>query len=556
MSDSKQEWLEGTYGQAVSRTPERDVAFETSSGQKVAPLYTPEDVEAGTSGHPADSRIGYPGEYPFTRGVQPTMYRGRLWTMRQYSGFGSAEESNRRFRYLVEQGQSGLSVAFDLPTQIGYDPDHPMARGEVGKVGVSVASLEDMERLFDGLDLSRVTTSMTINATSAVLLALYVATAKRQGAGLKRIGGTIQNDILKEYISRGTYIYPPRPSLRLITDIFAWCRDELPEWNTISISGYHMREAGCTAAQEVAFTLSNAIAYVDAALSVGLAVDEFAPRLSFFFACHNLLLEEVAKFRAARRLWASIMKERFGSKEARSQMLRFHVQTGGVTLTAQQPENNIVRASYQALAALLGGAQSLHVSAMDEALALPSEASALLALRTQHILAHETGVTDTIDPLGGSYYVETLTDQVEAEARAFIAEIDSRGGALAAIESGHQQRLIQDSAFRMQREVEDRRRITVGVNAYVRDEDLAQPMEILRVDPAVEARQVERVRALRQSRDPVRHVDCLARIEAAARGSDNLMPLIVDAVEACATVGEICDVLRGVWGEQPEFVSF
>jgi methylmalonyl-CoA mutase N-terminal domain/subunit len=532
--------MESTYNPAVPRSPERDTPFETSSGRPVEPLYTPDDWSE-------NGEAGFPGEYPFTRGVQPTMYRGRLWTMRQYAGFGDADESNRRYRYLIAEGQTGLSVAFDLPTQIGYDPDHPLAAGEVGKVGVSICSIEDMETLFRDIRLDQVTTSMTINATAPILLALYVAVARRQGSDVRRLSGTLQNDIFKEYIARGTYIFPPHPSLRLITDVFAWCKAELPDWNTISISGYHMREAGSTAAQEVAFTLANAIAYVEAAVAHGLAVDEFAPRLSFFFACHSLFFEEVAKFRAARRLWARIMKERFDAGDPRSMMLRFHTQTGGATLTAQQPENNIVRTALQGLAAVLGGTQSLHTNAMDEALALPSEDAARLALRTQQVLAYETGIADTVDPLGGSYYIETLTDQVEAEARAYLDRIDAMGGALAAIEQGFQRREIEDNAFRLQKALEERRRIVVGVNAFA---DEVQPViPLLRVDSAVEERQVKRVQALRASRDPAQVTAALDRIEAAARGTHNLIPLLIDAVEHYATVGEICDRLRAVWGE-------
>jgi methylmalonyl-CoA mutase N-terminal domain/subunit len=482
------------------------------------------------------------------------MYRGRHWTMRQYAGFGDAEESNRRYRYLLEQGQTGLSVAFDLPTQIGYDAGHPRAESEVGKVGVSICSIEDMETLFRGIPLEKVTTSMTINATASVLLALYVAVARRQGADLRRLGGTIQNDILKEYIARGTYIFPPRPSMRLITDVFAWCKDELPDWNTISISGYHMREAGCTAGQEVGFTLANAIEYVDAALAAGLAVDEFAPRLSFFFACHSLFLEEVAKFRAARRLWARIMKERFRASDPRSLMLRFHTQTGGATLTAQQPENNLVRTALQALAAVLGGTQSLHTNSFDEALALPSERAATLALRTQQVIAYETGVADTVDPVAGSFYIEQLTDWVEEEARSYIERIDAMGGALAAIERGFQQHEIHESAYRMARATEEKRRIIVGVNEFTDGHGAASP-DLLRVDPAIGRRQVERLEALRARRDAGRVRACLERIGEAAAGTANLMPLFLEAVESNATLGEICDTLRAVWGEQGEFAG-
>jgi methylmalonyl-CoA mutase N-terminal domain/subunit len=549
MSDSKREWLEKTYGPATGRSPERPAQFESSSGRTVEPLYTPEDRADGYL-----DEIGFPGLYPFTRGVQPTMYRGRHWTMRQYAGFGDAEDSNRRYRYLLEQGQTGLSVAFDLPTQIGYDADHERAEGEVGKVGVSICSIEDMETLFKDIPLERVTTSMTINATASILLALYVAVAKRQGTDLKKLGGTIQNDILKEYIARGTYIYPPRPSMRLITDTFAWCKDNVPDWNTISISGYHMREAGCTAGQEVAFTLADAIEYVQAALTAGLDVDEFAPRLSFFFACHSLFLEEVAKFRAARRLWARIMRDRFRAKDPRSWMLRFHTQTGGATLTAQQPLNNLVRTAFQGLAAVLGGTQSLHTNSFDEALALPSEHAATLALRSQQIIAYETGVADTIDPFAGSHFVETLTDWVEAEAGGYIERIDGMGGALAGIEAGFQQREIHESAYRMQKAIEEKRRIVVGVNDFL-DGDGASGADILRLHPEIGRRQVERLRALRGRRDGALVAASLSKIKTAAEGTDNLVPLFIEAVENSVTLGEICDVLRSVWGEQREFVA-
>ena len=548
-SRSKKEWLEGPPRKAVERSPGRPDPFETSSGAEVDVLYTPEDLA------PWDylEKVGFPGQYPYTRGVQPTMYRGRLWTMRQYAGFADAEESNRRYRYLLEQGQTGLSVAFDLPTQIGYDADHPLAASEVGKVGVSICSILDMETLFRDIPLERVTTSMTINASAAILLALYVAVARGQGADLSKLGGTVQNDILKEYIARGTYIFPPRPSMRLVTDVFAWCREHLPSWNTISISGYHIREAGSTAGQEVGFTLANAVAYVEAALGVGLAVDDFAPRLSFFFASHSNFLEEVAKFRAARRVWARIMKERFGAGDPRSMMLRFHTQTGGVTLTAQQPDNNVIRTTLQALAAVLGGTQSLHTNSRDEALALPSDQSQQLALRTQQVIAFESGVGDTVDPLGGAYYVEHLTDRVEAEAQAYIDRIDDIGGAMAAIEQGYPQREIQENAYRMQRELEAGRRVVVGVNKYVSEET---PLEgLLRVDPRVGQRQRRRLRELRARRDGDLVRRLLGRVEEAARGTENLMPLFIEAVEAHATLGEICDVLRGVWGEQKETLT-
>ena len=548
-SNSKHEWREGVYDKATARGGERQPRFESSSGAEVEPLYGPEDL-ADWNYH---ERLGYPGEYPFTRGVQPTMYRGRLWTMRQYAGFADAQESNRRYKFLLDQGQTGLSVAFDLPTQIGFDSDDPRAEGEVGKVGVAIASLEDMETLTAGIPLEQVTTSMTINSTASILLAMYVAAAKKQGADLAKIGGTVQNDILKEYIARGTYVFPPRPSLRLVTDVFAWCKDELPAWNTISISGYHMREAGCTAAQELAFTFADAIDYVDAALDVGLVFDEFAPRLSFFWACHSNLLEEVAKFRASRRIWARIATERYRSTNQRSQMLRFHTQTGGATLTAQQPDNNVVRTTLQALSAVLGGTQSLHTNSYDEALALPTEESVELALRTQQVIAFESGAADVIDPLAGSYYIEALTDRVEEETLAYLQRIEDIGGALVGIEQGYQQREIQESAFRLQRMAENEERVVVGVNRF-ETEALAIP-EIMRVDPAVERNQNGRLAALRERRDGAAVDSALARIAAAADGDENMMPLLIDAVEAYATIGEICDVLRDAWGEYREVVT-
>jgi methylmalonyl-CoA mutase N-terminal domain/subunit len=547
MSDSKQDWLNSTYRDAKRRAPERDAAFQTGSGKPVEPLYTPDDVGQDGGGFDYPGRLGFPGSYPYTRGIQPTMYRGRHWTMRQYAGFGTAEETNERFKFLLSHGQTGLSTAFDLPTQIGYDADDPMAEGEVGKVGVSICSIHDMEALFDGIKIEDVTTSMTINATASILLALYVAVAKKQGADLRNVGGTTQNDILKEYIARGTYAFPPRPSMRLITDCFTWCRGELPSWNTISISGYHMREAGCTAAQEVGFTLSNAIAYVEAGLAAGLQFDEFAPRLAFFFACHSLFLEEIAKFRAARRLWAKIARERFAAKDPRSTMLRFHAQTGGATLTAQQPDNNIVRTAFQALAAVLGGTQSLHTNSKDEALALPTPASAELALRTQQIIAYETGVADTVDPVAGSYYVERLTDQVEKEAQQYIDRIDAMGGALAAIEQGFQAREIQESAYRMQREIEAHRRIVVGVNEY--EENEPPVSGLMRVDPDLEKSQRARLAKLRKERDNRAVEQILGRLEGAAAGTENLVPILIDCVEHEVTLGEICRVLRNIWGE-------
>ncbi|MBI3624703.1 MAG: methylmalonyl-CoA mutase family protein [Candidatus Rokubacteria bacterium] len=540
IEDARKAWEERTLRPAVGKAPERPGLFTTSWGSPVERLYTPAEL----AGFDYLRDLGFPGEYPFTRGVQPTMYRGRLWTMRQYAGFGSASETNRRYRYLLDQGQTGLSVAFDLPTQMGYDADAPLARSEVGKVGVSISSVEDIADLFDGIPLDRVSTSMTINATASILLCLYVAVAQRQGIAADRLSGTVQNDILKEYIARGTYIFPPDPSMRLVTDLFAFCRERVPRWNTISISGYHMREAGCTAVQEVAFTLANAVAYVQAALEGGLAVDEFAPQLSFFFNAHNNLIEEVAKFRAARRLWARIMRERFGARDPRAWMLRLHAQTAGSMLTAQQPENNIVRVTIQALAAVLGGCQSLHTNSMDEALALPSEAAVRIALRTQQILAHESGVADTVDPLGGSYAVERLTRQIEEEAETYIAKIDGLGGSVHAI--GFMQREIQEAAYRYQQEVESKSRIVVGVNEFVTDE--RPPGDLFRVDPGVGEALRARLEAVRRGRDEDRARRALDRIEVAARGRENLLPRILEAVEVSVTLGEICDRLRGVFG--------
>jgi len=528
---------------------ERDVPFETSSGKPVKREYTPADV----AGLDYVRDLGFPGDFPFTRGVQPTMYRGRFWTMRQYAGFADAEESNKRYKYLLSQGQTGLSVAFDLPTQIGYDPDDAMAEGEVGKVGVSIASLEDMDTLFRDIPLEEVTTSMTINATAAVLLSLYVAVAKKQGADLSKVGGTTQNDILKEYIARGTYIFPPRPSLRLITDIFAWCSENLPQWNTISISGYHMREAGCTAAQEVGFTIANAIEYTQAALDRGLRIDDFAPRLAFFFACHSNFLEEIAKFRAARRMWARVAKERFGAQDPRSMMLRFHTQTGGATLTAQQPINNLVRTALQGLSAVLGGTQSLHTNSYDEALSLPSQHAAELALRTQQIIAYETGVGDTVDPVAGSWYIESLTDQVEREAMEYVRRIDEMGGALAAVERGFQANEIHENAFRIQRDIEAKRKIVVGVNEFI-DEEMP-PDDLHRHDPTVGQRRAKQMQRLRAGRDAARWEAAMRRLEEGARGDENMIPLIIEAVEAYATLGEVCRALRGVWGEQRESMA-
>ncbi len=517
------------------------------------PPFSLESTDRGRRFHgPADVQNpapGEPGEFPFTRGIQPTMYRGRLWTMRQYAGFGTAAESNRRYRYLLQQGVSGLSVAFDLPTQMGYDSDHPLASGEVGRVGVAVDSLEDMSELVDGLPLGKVTTSMTINATAAILLALYAAAARRQGAALADLAGTVQNDVLKEYIARGTYIYPPRASLRIVTDVFAFCAREMPQWNTISISGYHIREAGSTAVQEIAFTLANGIAYVDAAIRTGLDVNAFGQRLSFFFNCHNNFLEEIAKFRAARRLWAHIMRDRFGATNPRAQQLRFHTQTAGSTLTAHQPENNIVRVALQALAAVLGGTQSLHCNALDEALSLPSEEAARLALRTQQIIAAETGAANTVDPVGGAYTIEVATERLESEARALLDRIDRIGGTLTAIESGMIQREIQDAAYRAQQAVDSGESVVVGVNKYANDADAPLSRNIFQLDPDVERRQIERVRMIRASRSESAWRVTLQQVEAAARGSDNLLPPILAAVEAHATVGEISDAMRRVFGE-------
>ena len=527
----------------LAKTPERKGDFVNTSGIPVKRVCTPLDV--------ADfdymKEVGLPGEYPFTRGIQPTMYRGKFWTMRQYAGFATAEDTNRRYRFLLEQGQTGLSVAFDLPTQIGYDSDHPLAQGEVGKVGVAIDSLKDMEILFDQIPLYKVSTSMTINAPAALLLAMYIAVAEKQGVSSKDLRGTIQNDILKEYSARGTYIFPPKPSMRIITDIFSFCSREVPQWNTISISGYHIREAGSTAVQEVAFTLADGIAYVEAAINAGLDVDDFAPRLSFFFNAHLDFLEEIAKFRAARKLWARIMRERFKAKDPRSMMVRFHTQTAGCTLTAQQPMNNIARVAFQALSAVLGGTQSLHTNSMDEAFCLPSEEAVQVALRTQQLIAHESGVTDTIDPLGGSYYIEKLTQEIVERAQEYIDRIDELGGAASAIEKGFIQREIQDSAYRYQREIEKGERVVVGVNRFQVEEESLK--ELLRVDPSVRLSQVERLKRLRSERDNGMVKGILGELRKAAEGNDNLMPLILDAVKAYATLGEICDALRGVFGE-------
>lgn len=541
LRDERQRWEDETLAPAVKRFPERRDRFETSSEIELERLYLPQDFDYREN-------LGFPGEFPFTRGVQPTMYRGRFWTMRQYAGYASAAESNARYRYLLTQGQTGLSVAFDLPTQIGYDSDHPLALGEVGKVGVAISSLDDMRTLFNEIPLDRVSTSMTINAPAAILLAMYIAVGKEQGIELKQLRGTVQNDILKEYIARGTYIFPPAPSMRLITDVFQYCAQHVPRWNTISISGYHIREAGSTAAQEVAFTLANAVAYVRAAIGTGLAVDAFAPRLAFFFNAHNHFLEEIAKFRAARRLWARLMRDRFGAQNPRSMMLRFHTQTAGSTLTAQQPENNVARVTLQALAAILGGTQSLHTNSRDEALWLPTEDSVRIALRTQQIIAHESGVADTVDPLAGSYLIEHLTDEIETAAEDYIQKIDDMGGALVAIERGYVQREIADAAYRYQQAVDREEQIVVGVNKFA-TQQASGDLERLVVDPAIEARQRERLGELRARRVNERVSALLARIKSAAQGDENLMPLFVKAVENDVTLGEICGVLREVWGE-------
>jgi methylmalonyl-CoA mutase N-terminal domain/subunit len=541
--------------QDMTDTPKKPAALAdpksaSPSGLPMDAVITAGDLAADKWN--AERDLGFPGQFPFTRGVYPTMYRGRPWTTRQYAGFGSAVESNQRYRYLLSQGVKGLSVAFDLPTQIGLDSDNPLALGEVGKVGVSIDSLEDMLTLFDGIPLERVSTSMTINSTAAILLALYVAVGKKQGANLARLSGTVQNDILKEYIARGTYIYPLRPAMRIVTDIFSWCRHEVPNWNAISISGYHIREAGSTDVQEVAFTIANGIAYVEAAVASGLAVDEFAPQLSFFFNSHNEFLMQVAKFRAARRLWARVMRDRFGAKDPRSMMLRFHAQTAGSSLTAQQPENNLVRVAIQCLAAVLGGCQSLHANGLDEALALPTENAALLALRTQQIIAQETGVTNTIDPVGGSYAIEKLTDEIESQARAYIAQIDAMGGMLKAIEAGFVQQEVQKAAYEYQQAVDTGAQVVVGVNKFEAEEERSIP--ILRIDPEIERTQVARLKALRARRDAAKAAAATAEIERRAGSGENLMPAILAAVEAYVTVGEISDALRRSFGEYQESV--
>ena len=540
---NKREWEEKYVKPLIEKVPERKKEFKTLSGFVVDRLYTPEDVQIDY-----EKKLGYPGVYPFTRGVYPTMYRGRVWTMRQYAGFGTAEETNRRYKYLLEQGQTGLSVAFDLPTQTGYDSDHPMALGEVGKVGVAISTLEDMQILFDGIPLDKVSTSMTINSTCAQILSMYIVVAESQGAQRSQLRGTVQNDMLKEYIARGTYIFPPEPSLRLATDIIMFCAKEMPKWNSISISGYHMEEAGATPVQEVAFTLADGIEYVQRVIDRGMDVDQFAPRLSFFFAAGNNLFEEIAKFRAARRLWARIMKERFGAKNPRSMMLRFHVQTAGCTLTAQQPENNIVRVTLQALAAVLGGCQSLHTNSYDEAICLPTEKAVRIALRTQQIIAEESGVTDTIDPVGGSYYVEWLTDQIEEEAMRYIEKIDEMGGMVKAIEDGFPQREIQKSAYEKQKAIDSGELVVVGVNKYKIDEEIQ--MEILRVDESVVKKQIERLRRFRENRDKSKVEEALSKLKKAAENPDeNLMPYVIEAVKARATLGEMTDALREVFGE-------
>ncbi len=549
MSVSREEWEDKVVKSALRRALERSASFQTPSDIPVERLYTPDDVE----GMDYDQELGYPGEYPFTRGVQPTMYRGRLWTMRQYAGFGTAEESNKRYRYLLAQGQTGLSVAFDLPTQMGYDSDHPLARDEVGKVGVAISSIEDMELLTQEIPLDKVSTSMTINATASILLAFYIAVARRRGISQEVLSGTVQNDILKEYIARGTYIYPTTPSMRIVGDIITYCAESVPRWNPISISGYHIREAGSTAVQEVAFTMANAIAYVEEVLRRGIPVDSFAPRLAFFFNAHSDFFEEIAKFRAARRLWAHIMKERFGAQNPQSMMLRFHVQTAGSSLTAQQPENNVTRVALQALAAVLGGTQSLHTNALDEALALPTEKSARTALRTQQIIAYEAGVASTIDPLAGSYYVESLTHSIEEGAQDYLRRIDEMGGTLTAIDEGFFQNEIQDAAYKWQVEVDSGERVIVGVNRFQVDEP---PQEgLMKIDPTQQAKQVERLQELRQARDAEAVTSALERLRNAASGTDNLMPFIIRCVEDRCTLGEISDTLRTVFGVYKEHAA-
>ena len=542
IDEQYKKWQENTLKKSLDKFKERRERFETSSGIELPRVSLPSQPDPDY-----EAKLNFPGQYPFTRGVQPTMYRSRFWTMRQYAGFSTAEDSNRRYRYLLQNGQTGLSVAFDLPTQIGYDADDPIARGEVGKVGVSICSIWDMEQLFNQIPLDKVSTSMTINAPAGVLLAMYIAVAKRQGVDMKQLRGTIQNDILKEYVARGTYIFPPAPSMRLITDIFSFCAKEVPNWNTISISGYHIREAGSTAVQEVAFTLANGIAYIEASLKAGLSVDEFAPQLSFFFNAHNNFLEEVAKFRAARRLWARIMRERFQAQKPASWQLRFHTQTAGSTLTAQQPENNVVRVTIQALSAVLGGTQSLHTNSMDEALWLPTEKSVRVALRTQQIIAYESGVADSVDPLAGSYLIEYLTDQIEKDAEDYLAKIDDMGGALQSIEKGYMQNEIQNAAYAAQQAIERGEQVIVGVNQFKVEEGLT--LERLKVDPAIEIGQRTRLKELRETRDERLVEELRERLKAAASGTENLMPLFIECVENNITLGEICNTLRVVWGE-------
>lgn len=542
IKEAREKWEQGALAKVLNRFPERQEDFSTDSGISVERICTPEDLKDWDY----LGKLGFPGQYPFTRGVQPTMYRGRLWTMRQYAGFGTAQETNERFRFLLDQGQTGLSVAFDLPTQIGYDSDHDLAEGEVGRVGVAIDSLEDMEVVFDGIPLGKVSTSMTINAPAAILLAMYQAVGEKQGVSPDKLSGTVQNDILKEYVARGTYIFPPEPSMRLVTDVFEYCSKNIPSWNTISISGYHIREAGSTAAQEIAFTIADGIAYVQAAIDKGLDVDDFAGRLSFFFNSHMNFFEEIAKFRAARRIWARIMKERFMAKKPKSMMLRFHTQTAGSSLTAQQPDNNVVRTAMEALAAVLGGTQSLHTNSRDEALALPTEESVRIALRTQQIIAHETGVADTIDPLAGSYFIEKLTDELESKALEYIKKIDDMGGAVKSIEKGFMQREIQDSAYRYQKAVEAKQKKVVGLNCFEVEEE--QPKNLLRVNPAIGEGQKKRLASLKARRDGQAVASALKAVEAAARGQDNLVPPIFEAVKVYATIGEICQVLRGVFG--------
>lgn len=547
IADKKKRWNETTVAKNIARAPERKAQFLTTSNIEIERCFTPDFDYPGY-----ENELGFPGEFPYTRGVQPTMYRGRFWTMRQYAGFGTARESNERYKYLLQAGQTGLSVAFDLPTQMGYDSDHGMSQGEVGKVGVAIDSLADMEILFSGIPLDQVSTSMTINSTAAILLCMYIAVAEKQGVSAEKISGTIQNDILKEYMARGTYIYPPKESMRIITDIFAYCKDHVPKWNTISISGYHIREAGSSAVQEVAFTLADGIAYVDAAIKAGLDVDEFAPRLAFFFNAHNNLFEEVAKFRAARRMWARIMKERFGAKDPKSLMLRFHTQTAGCTLTAQQPDNNIMRVTMQALAAVLGGTQSLHTNSRDEALALPTEESVRIALRTQQVIAYESGAADSIDPLAGSFLVESLTDQIEKAASEYIDKIDKLGGAVEAISRGFQQKEIQDSAYAYQRSIETGDLVIVGVNKFTVNEP--PPAGLLKVKAEVEISQKQSLAAMKAGRDKAAVQASLAKLAEVAKGSENLMPHILAAVKTYATLGEIADVFRGVFGKHTETV--